>query len=175
MNRRKWHIRIVIGVIAMLSSYASYAQDPTDSLPGDPAALLAYNVQNLAFGSFAQGASGGTVTVNAAGVRSSTGTILPLNIGSYYQSIFEVEAPPGSIIVLTSGSPTFTLTGSNGGTVSLVVNLGSNTSPASPFLTTALPPARTTVNIGGTITVGNSTASPPGSYTGTFDVIFNIQ
>src|SRR4051812_29993693 len=110
MKRRRGYIKIMIGVMIMVSSYAGYAQDPTDSLPGDPAAVYAYTIQNLSFGSFAQGANGGTVTVNAAGVRSSTSTILPLNIGSYYQSIFQVEAPPGSIIAITSGSPTFTLT-----------------------------------------------------------------
>jgi hypothetical protein len=95
-----------------------------------------------------------------------------LNFGVQFgQAIFEIDAPAGTIISILNG-PDATLTGSNGGTMSL--HLG-NSYPASPFTTTVTPPARTPVSIGGTLTVGNATVSPPGSYTGTIDITFNYQ
>jgi hypothetical protein len=131
-----------------------------------------YTLQNMSFGAFSQGNNGGTVQISAAGVRTVTGSVVPLNFGVQYgQAIFEIEAPAGTIISIVNG-PDATLTGSNGGTMSL--HLG-NSDPASPFNTTVTPPARTRVNIGATLTVGNATVSPPGAYTGTIDISFNYQ
>jgi hypothetical protein len=172
MSFKKLHIKLVLAIVLLLCSYSGFSQtDPTDSLPGDPAALVVYTVQNLSFGSFSQGGTGGTVVVSNTGSRSTTGSLLALNRGTFHQAIFEVEVPASSIITVTNG-PNATLNGSNGGSVSLAIGASS---PASPFLTTAIPPARTTVNVGGTLTVGNTASSPPGNYTGTFYVTFNIQ
>lgn len=172
MNRAKWHIRLLIASILMLTGYCSFGQGPTDSLPGDPGAISVYTIQDLSFGAFTQGATGGTVIVNTAGARSVTGTVLPLNMGVfYYQAIFEIDAPEGSIISIMNG-PDATLTGSNGGTMSL--KLGAS-SPGSPFVTTVEQPLRTPVYIGGTLTVGDATAAPPGNYTGSFYVTFNQE
>lgn len=154
-------------------SCMSYSQGgPTDTIPGDPGGLSVYNLQNMAFGAFSHGASGGTVNISFAGVRTVTGSITPLNMGvSYFQAIFQTEAPVGSIISILNG-PDATLTGSNGGT--LVMRLGPS-SPGSPFVNTVASPGRTNVNVGGTLTVGNAAANPPGIYTGTFYVTFNQQ
>jgi len=163
----------IVLLLAVASSSDVKAQgDPTDSLPGDPGAIYVYTYQNLKFGAFTQGASGGTVVVGADGTRSVTGTVVALNLGiTYFQAIFNVEAAPGSLISITNGADA-TLTGSNGGSITL--HIGSS-DPGSPFNTTVSPPATTTVNIGGTITVGNSTAAPPGAYSGTFSVTFNQE
>ena len=148
------------------------AQNPTDSLPGDPGAIYTYTVQNLQFGVFAQGGTGGTIVVSNAGVRSATGSVLPLNQGgSYFEAIIDVEAANGSLISITNGADV-TLNGSNGGTMTLHIG---DPSPGSPFNVTVSPPATTPVHIGGTLTVGNSGASPPGSYTGTFYITFNQE
>lgn len=156
----------------MFTGYCSFAQVPTDSLPGDPGAISVYSVQDMSFGAFTQGATGGTVIITPAGVRSVTGTVLPLNMGVfYYQAIFEIDAPEGSIISIMNG-PDETLSGSNGGTMTL--KLGAS-SPGSPFVTTVTQPLRTVVNIGGTLTVGDATAAPPGNYTGSFYVTFNQE
>lgn len=171
MQNKKWYIRGIIGVVLMLASYCSFAQDPTDSLPGDPAALLAYNMQGMSFGTISHNGTGGTVTISNTGTRSTGGSVLGLNIGSYYQAIFEIEAPPFVMISITKG-PNPTLSNGTGGTLQLTLG---NPSPASPFLTTVAPPARTPVNIGGTLTVGNSGVSPPGVYTGSFYLTFNIE
>jgi len=172
MKKRQGSKKYLFILLLCGISVMSYAQTPTDSLPGDPGALAVFNVQNMSFGAFSHGGSGGTIAIAPAGTRSVTGTVTALNLGvSYYQAIFDIEAPNGAIISITNG-PNATLTGSNGGTMSL--QLGSS-SPGSPFINTIPAPGRTQVNIGGTLTVGNSTANPPGTYSGTFYIIFNQE
>ena len=169
---RRGIIKYIILLLAIAFSTDIKAQDPTDSLPGDPGAIHVYTYQNLQFGTFAQGGSGGTITVSNSGGRSATGSIILINQGgSFFQSIIDVEATPGSLISITNGADA-TLTGSNGGTVTLTIG---NSNPTSPFNTSIAPPGRTPVNIGGTLTVGNSTASPPGNYTGVFYITFNQE
>ena len=57
-------------LLAIAFSTGAKAQgDPTDSLPGDPGAIYVYTYQNLKFGAFTQGASGGTVAVAPDGTR----------------------------------------------------------------------------------------------------------
>jgi hypothetical protein len=162
----------IILLLAIAFSTSVKAQDPTDSLPGDPGAITVYTYQNMKFGAFTQGASGGTVVIATDGTRSVTGTVVGLNMGvTYFQSIFEVEAAPGSLISITNGADA-SLTGSNGGSITL--HIGSSY-PGSPFSTTVSPPSRTSVSIGGTITVGNSSSAPPGAYSGTFYITFNQE
>jgi hypothetical protein len=165
--------KILLFVAFGFMSNAAFAQtDPTDSLPGDPGALTIYTVQNMSFGAFSIGNSGGTVVISNSGARSVTGDVLGLNMGaSYYKAIFDVDGPQGAIVSILNGSDA-TLVGSNGG--SMLMHIG-NSNPASPFIITVAQPARTQVNIGGTLTVGNAAANPPGNYTGTFYITFNLE
>lgn len=141
------------------------AQEP----PPRPISVYVNPAQGLIFGAFFQGATGGTVTVFADGSRSVTGSIVQANLGfPFSPAIFEVDANPGTLIQILNG-PDATLTGSNGGTLSL--HIGSS-STGSPFVATATSPARTLVRIGGTLTVGTPLANPPGSYSGLFSVTF---
>lgn len=160
-------------VIAIaFTSIFCYAQTPTDTLPGDPGGLYVYTVQNLAFGAFYHGNTGGTIVIANDGSRTATGDIVTLNMGvSYFNAIFEIEAPPGTIVSILNG-PNATLSGSNGG--SMTMSIG-NSSPLAPFTTSVSPPSRTPINIGATLTIGNSAAAPPGSYNGTFYVTFNHE
>lgn len=172
MKTIQWIIKPLLAVMLSFISVISFAQTPTDTLPGDPGAIAVYTVQNMSFGAFSQGTGGGTMVLSNTGTRSSTGTVLPLNLGvSYFQAIFEIEAPVGTIISLLNG-PAATLAGSNGGSMTLTIG---NSSPVSPFSTSISPPGRTQVKVGGTLTVGNSTATPSGSYTGTFYITFNQE
>lgn len=128
--------------------------------------------QDLSFGAFTQGSSGGTVTLQTDGSRSTTGTVVGLSLGYlYYQAIFEVEASAGTIISISYG-PDASLTGSNGGSMSLKIG-GSD--PNSPLVSNIEPPGKNSINIGGILTVGNMATSPPGSYTGSFYVTFNNE
>jgi len=140
--------------------------------PPRPVSVQVSTTQHLRFGAFFQGAAGGTVIVYANGTRTTTGTVIPANFGAIYSpALFEVDAEPGTVITISVAGPVV-LSGSNGGTMELDLD---DISPASPFVTTAVPPARTPVYIGGTLTVDDQTGSPPGEYSGTFNVIFFQQ
>ena len=81
--------------------------------------VTVYTIQNIGFGAFATGNTGGTVKVSSSGVRTVTGTVIPLNFGLQYRpAIFEIEAPSG-IVISFANSLNATLTGSNGGTMSV--------------------------------------------------------
>lgn len=172
-KKERFQIKFMCVIALSFMSLLCCAQQlPTDTLPGDPGALSVYAVQNMNFGAFAHGNNGGTVIISTDGTRSVTGDVIAINMGvPYVNAIFEIEAPAGSIISISNG-PDATLTGSNGGTMTL--RLG-NSSPASPFNITMPPPYRTAVNIGGTLTVGNAMTAVPGNYTGTFYVTFNQE
>jgi hypothetical protein len=173
MNKSIKHIRHIIVVLLIGLATSGYSQThPTDSIPPDPGALSVYNVQNLSFGAFSHGSAGGSVSISATGDRSVLGTVTPLNLGfAYYQSIFEIEAPEGSIISILNG-PDAVLTGSNGGSMNLTIGTSSR---GSMFLNTVPSPNRVPIHIGGTLTVGNISNNPPGTYTGTFFITFNQE
>lgn len=134
--------------------------------------ITTYNIQGFDFGAFYQGSSGGTINISATGSRSATGDIILMNTWlPNSQAIFEITAPAGSTISILNGNDA-TLTGSNGGTLTLHVE-GSDL--GSPFSTTAISPARTRINLAGKLTVGSRTASPPGTYQGSFSIIFNQE
>ena len=172
IHKKQWIIKTLLVILLGFISISSFAQvDPTDSIPDDPGGITVYTIQNMSFGAFSAG-TGGTVIISNNGTRSVTGDVLALNLGtSYFHSIFDIDAPQGAIVSLLNGSDA-TLTGSNGGTMSM--NIG-NSDPASPFIVTVSQPARTQLNVGGTLTVGNPVANPPGTYTGTFYITFNLE
>ena len=165
-------IKLLFVILLILGSFCTFAQNPTDSIPVDPGAISIYTIQNMSFGGFSQGVSGGTVIIANDGTRSTTGSIIPLNLGIiYFQSIFEILGPVGTIITVLNG-PDATLTGSNGGSMTMTIGLSN---PASPFTTTVAPPGRTQVYIGGTLNVGSAAANPPGNYNGSFYITFNQE
>jgi len=160
---------IALGLISL----QSFGQgDPTDSFPDDPGGITVFPVQNISFGAFSNGITGGTVIISPNGTRSVTGNVIPLNLGTqYFQAIFDISAPLGSIVSILNGSNA-TLTGSNGG--SMIMSIGGSY-PGSPFIITIPQPTRTPVSIGGTLTVGSNAANPPGIYSGTFYITLNLE
>jgi hypothetical protein len=127
-----------------------------------PRPVQVYPIQNLSFGAFFQGMSGGSVIVFPDGSRSTTGDLIPASMGYLHcPAIFEVDAEPGTIINILNG-PDAVLTGSSGG--SMILEIG-DSEPQSPMIATSL---RTQIRIGGTLRVGSSMANPPGSYSGSF-------
>ena len=138
-------------------------------LPPTPFAIYSNPAQGLFFGAFYHGMMGGSVIIYPDGSRSSTGDVVPVSLGfPFSPAIFEVEAPLGTRIAILNG-PDATLTGSNGGT--MTVHIGSS-DIGSPFVTTIAPPGRTQVRVGGTLYVGSSLANPVGSYSGMFSITF---
>ena len=168
-------MRMQFGTIIMLLAIGrvDYAQEP----PPRPISVFVNPAQGLIFGAFYQGVAGGTVIIYPDGSRSVTGDLVQANMGiPFSPAIFEVDANPGTVIAIMNG-PDVTLSGSNGGILSLRIgnaSIGSQ-SNISQFITTVTPPSRTEIRIGGTLTAGNSLSNPAGSYSGTFSVIFIQQ
>jgi hypothetical protein len=160
------HIIIVLTVVSLLFfSKEAIAQEP----PPRPIEVTPTS-QELSFGAFTYAVTTGTVTVTPAGGRSASGLgVVLLNMGIPTAALFNIVANAGTLITITNG-PDATLTGPPGGTLTLKIG---TTNPASPFVTTNDYPNPTLLYIGGTLTVGNSVTSPPGTYSGTFDLTFS--
>ncbi len=152
-------------ILSLLSFTASAQEDP-------PVPLQVSTFQNLSFGAVIQGNTGGTVIIDPQGSRTVTGDIIPVNLGHQYApAIFEIEGNPGAIVSIVNG-PDATLTGSNGGTLTMHIE---TSIPASPFINTKTAPSRTQIRIGGTLYVGNQSHNPSGDYIGYFSVTFVQQ
>lgn len=157
--KRKQVTLLICGIVFFLLS----------NLPAN-AQITVTTAQNLSFGAFFQGNTGGTVTISYDGSRSATGGVILANIGgfTFLPAIFEVEAPVGTIVLIQNGSDV-TLSGNNGGSMTLSVG---SSSTGSPFTTTT---AKTQVGIGATLTIGSPAANPAGTYSGSFSVTFIQQ
>ena len=151
----------------MICTTISYLPAHAQEKPPKPIAVTVSTAQHLNFGTIIpNGPSGGTVTVDFNGVRSSLGQIILPPVGTYCSpALFVVTALRGTLITIVT-SPT-TLTGSAGGTLALTLGTPSTGSPFVVRSTT------TDVYIGGNLTVGSLIgANPSGFYSGTFTVTF---
>lgn len=163
----------LLGIAFLLLNFCAIGQKrlPLISIekPPRPVTIFVDPAQGLSFGAFFEGTSGGTVIIYPTGSRSTTGSIIQANLGfSFSPAIFEIDAEPGTIVTISNG-PDATLTGSNGGTMTM--HIGSSSLGGS-FIATAASPARTQITVGATLTVGTPLANPPGNYSGTFSVTF---
>jgi uncharacterized membrane protein len=154
---------VTVVILLFLASVEVIAQEP----PPRPVSITV--TQNLGFGAFTHGAIGGSVSISSAGLRSATGDVILLNLGfPFSTAVYRLVANPGTVISILDAT-NVVLPGSNGG--SLTLSTGPS-NPASPFVMNTVPPAYTVLNIGGTLTVGNSALNPPGNFSGTFNITF---
>ena len=119
--------------------------------------------------------SGGTVTVDWQGNRTSTGDVILLSaVPTSQPAIFDIQLCQGRNVIITYSAST-TLTGSNGG--SMIMNLGpSEKGPSgTSFEVNNDCDFITQLRMGGTLVVGNNGANPGGVYTGTFNITFNQE
>lgn len=155
---------VVLTVVSLLFfSKAVFAQEP----PPRPVEITATS-QSLSFGTFTYALVTGTVTVTPAGSRSASGVVL-INIGTPAAALFNVVGNAGTLVTIVNG-PDVVLTSPGGGTLTLHIGASD---PVSPFVISTEYPNPTLLYIGGTLTVGNSVTSPPGTYSGTFDLTFS--
>ncbi len=160
---RKRILTIFISFFMLYGGFRTCAQE----MPPRPVAVSF--IQNLSFGAFSLSLSGGTVTVNASGMRYETGGVILVNMGfQYFPAIFGLQGNPGTIVHLLNG-PDATLTGSNGG--SMTLHLG-DAYPGDPIILNAAYPGIMQIRVGGTLLVGSLQANPPGYYAGTFSLMF---
>ena len=124
------------------------------------------NTQALAFGKFVAG-SGGSVTVNASGARSATGSVFLVSSGGGAVAQFNVTGDPNATYAVTlPADDVVTITITGGGSSSMAVN-SFISSPASTGTLSAA--GAQALKVGATLTVGAGQAV--GNYSGTFDVI----
>jgi hypothetical protein len=162
----KQYIFVILFVLSFLFfSKEVIAQEP----PPRPVEVTA-TTQGLSFGAFTYATTTGTVTVTPAGSRSSTGVVL-INIGTPTAALFNVSGTAGTVVTITYGG-TSTLFCSCGGTLKLTID---SSNPASSFPLEKQYPVTNPLYVGGTLTVGNSTGSPSGTYTGSFDITLNQE
>lgn len=165
IKKRRWMPFCLL--VCLLMSFLQGEAQPEK--PPRPISVTVNTAQHLSFGSFIPTGSTGSVTVTYDGGRSSTGSIILPNMFSIVTAaLFIVDAEPGTLITIVNG-PTATLSGSNGGIVSLQVG---ESSVGNPFITRAY---STQVFIGGTLTIGPLESNPAGLYNGSFQVTFIQQ
>jgi len=137
--------------------------------PPRPIIVTVVAGQGLIFGAFYQVSSSGTVTITPTGARYSSGGVILANLGfPFSPSIYNIDANQGTLLTYMPG-PNVTMTGSNGGSITLAVG---GIDQANPFITRPASPATTQVRVGGTLTIGPAASNPPGNYSGTFTVTF---
>lgn len=166
------HRPFKLALIASLAMVAAVSSAPIMAADADASAtvivpLTIAKVTDLAFGKFASG-TGGTVTMDTAGVRGNSGGVLLAAGGSEGAATFTVTGEPDSGYAITLPATT-TLNGPGGAT--MVLTLGSDTNAGGTITGNA---TAGTLNAGGTqtLSVGGSlavaAAQTPGAYLGTF-------
>lgn len=147
-------------IFFLAASQETKAQEPP------PRPITITKTQDLSFGTFYQGGTGGTVTIFWNGTRSPGGSVVLFGVGGS-NAVFEIVANPGTVISFLK--PTSTLSDGSGHLLSLQID---STNPSTPFVTTNNYPTPTMVSVGGILTIGTPLANPPGNYSGTFDITF---
>ena len=130
--------------------------------------------QSLHFGTFCvTGGAGGSVTVGYNGSISSSGNIVLLSMSPTAQpAIFEIKLCQGRNVII-SFSASSTLTGSNGGFLTLDIGPTERGANGSIFLTNNDCNFITPLRVGGTLHIPGTAST--GTYTGSFDMTFNQE
>lgn len=170
VNSKIPHNKLGIIIIALLFCVCySYGQP---SLPTRSIEVTA--IQPLQFGKFLlTGGAGGSVVVVWDGSTSATGSISLLGTEPYAQpAIFEVNLLQGRNVHISFSDVT-TLTGSDGGSLTLHIGPTEKGINGAFFPTSNNRNFRTSLRVGGTLDVPGSAI--PGTYTGNFFITFNQE
>ena len=133
-----------------------------------PRQIQVFAIQQLSFGDFYPGGTGGTIIVSPHGIRSSTGTVVLVG-GNSFPAIFDVKLIPGRLVqIVTEASALLNRIGGGG---TLTMDVGPSDKGTS-FITSGGHPFRNPVQVGGTLYVGNMASNPAGQYEGSFTVTF---
>jgi len=163
-------------LVALILQFNAVGLSAQPSLP--PRNITVNSTQSLNFGSFClenQGSSGGTVTVDWQGNRSYSGQVVLLPAAPQATAaIFEINLCQGRSVVITYPVTTL-LTGSNGGTLTLNIGPTEKGPSGSVFQVNSDCSFITPLRVGGTLIVGNNSQNPGGTYTGTFNIVFNQE
>lgn len=124
-------------------------------------------IQNLEFGIFYTGSTGGTVSMPSVGSRTATGSVILFSSDEGQPAIVRANLQYNKVYTLTA-SNIVNLTNGSGGTMTLQID---DFDPPVPFLSQTN--SYQYWNVGGTLIVGSPLSTPAGNYSGSFDIIFN--
>jgi hypothetical protein len=145
---------LLLAITASAFSQVSATSNATATIVG-PIGIT--NTQELNFGNVAVSATGGTVVLSPAGVRSTTGGVtLPATAGTVTVATFNVSGADGYTYAITL--PAAALTISSGGNNMTVDNFSST-----PSGTGTLTGGSEVLSVGATLNVAGS--QPSGTYT----------
>jgi Mat/Ecp fimbriae major subunit len=162
-------IVLTLGVLVLAFNGNVFAQVTSSNTANATvvASLSVSSTQTLEFGRFSVGATGGTVAISTADVRSATGSVQLITLGSTIRAASYTlagAANAGYSIALPSANVTLT-----SGINSMVIAPGTwNSNPAATGTLDGSGAA--TVKAGATLTVGANQAA--GDYSGSFNVTF---
>ncbi|EAR12644.1 hypothetical protein PI23P_08460 [Polaribacter irgensii 23-P] len=164
----RFFIKLLLSVIILLSCKGvSFAQP---ALP--ERALTVAATQGLYFGKFYDLGTGGSVSVDWQGIRTTTGSIVPAPNSVARPAIFEVRLCQGRNVAITY-APTTILSGSNGGVFTLNIGPTEKGINGASFTVENNCNFITVLRVGGTLIIpGNA---PPGFYSGNFEISFDQQ
>jgi hypothetical protein len=159
---------VIITSLVLCVSY-SYGQPSLT-----PRSIEVNATQSLQFGTFAlTGGAGGSVIVSYDGSRTSSGSLALLAVAPYAQpAIFEVKLLQGRNININFSAST-SLTGSDGGTLTLNIGPTEKGISTADFPTNNSRDFTTLLRVGGTLDIPSGAI--PGFYTGTFFITFNQE
>ncbi|MBN2634993.1 MAG: DUF4402 domain-containing protein [Prolixibacteraceae bacterium] len=164
MNRFCRYFIIVVPIMFFVNPV--FGQSPFPP----PNRLHVVAAQELGFGSFYTGQSGGTVIISPEGYRSTTGTVTGLALSTGSPAVFDVRLVPGRVVHISFPSSA-TLTRSGSGETMLISSFTSD-KQNNYFVTTSGNPFINPVKVGATLHVGSISANPAGDYVGNFTVTF---
>jgi len=137
-----------------------------------PRSITVRATQSLDFGRVCVSGSGGTVTVGWDGSRTTTGGAVFLAAPNAQPAIFEIKLCQGRNVIITF-SPTTSLTGSNGGSLTLDIGPTEYGGNNVRFPTKGDCNFITPMRVGGTLHIPGTAI--PGTYTGSFEITFNQE
>lgn len=161
-----------LGIIIVALLFCAHYSNAQPNLPTRAIEVTA--TQPLQFGTFVlTGGAGGSVLVGYDGSRTATGSIALLGIAPYAQpAIFEVKLLQGRNVQIDFSSTT-TLSGSDGGALTLHIGPTEKGTNGAYFPTNNARNFITVLRVGGTLDIPG--AAIPGIYTGTFFITFNQE
>jgi hypothetical protein len=159
MNVTKTILMILCFLSLSFGSSELFAQAGSPEKPPRPMSVS--SLQSLSFGTFTSGI-GGTVTIDAWGVRTVSG-VIALGSITYCPAVFLIDGEPGTLVRWIGSDAT--LTNGTGGIMTLHIDNSQNA-----YVAALSSSGDIRISIGGTLSVGALT--PPGNYTGTFSITF---
>jgi len=162
---------VSISSVAVQKAQAAAGTGPMTAVILEP--IVVSGTQALHFGSITQ-TGVGTVTIDTAGNRSSTGSVTEVvGLGAEQQGVLSLSGATGVNIVLSMAAATFTVDDAGLGVAMNVNGFNIETAAGGATQTVTITVSPGAIPLGGTLNVGATQVA--GTYTGTYTINANYQ